>query len=416
MHGHVADWEGQGGRTVRPKRAGTRRARFAVFAKAVAIVSACALLAGCTTLFPEPTSSAPPSTPKPTGAVTSTPTPDLTIPWKPNTTSVLETGLQAPWSVVPLPSGSALISERDSAAVLERLPQGGLRLVGTVPGVAASGEGGLLGLAVPRQPVTAFSWLYIYLTTDTDNRVIRMPLNGVSGRYSLGEPQKVITGIPKAATHDGGRLAFGPDGMLYIATGDAADGANAQRLSSLGGKILRITPDGDIPADNPFPGSPVWSYGHRNVQGLGWDTHGTMWASEFGANTWDELNIITPGGNYGWPVVEGIAHDSRFIDPVYQWPPSQASPSGIAVVGDTVFVAALRGERLWTVWSTDGHAPVTVAPFFVGAFGRLRAVVASGSGLWMLTSNTDGRGTPRAGDDKLIAVTLVPAGGNKRPG
>ncbi len=329
---------------------------------------------------------------------------------------MLETGLHVPWSVVPLPSGSALISERDNATVLERLPQGGMRIVGTVPGVAASGESGLLGLAVPDVPATAFSWLYAYLTTDTDNRVIRMPLNGVSGRYSLGETQNVITGIPKAGNHDGGRLAFGPDGMLYITTGDATDGANAQNLSSLGGKILRVTPDGDIPPDNPFPGSPVYSYGHRNVQGLAWDSHGTMWASEFGANTWDELNIITRGGNYGWPIVEGIAHDSPFIDPVHEWPTDQASPSGIAVVGDTIFMASLRGERLWTIWSTNGHAPVTVAPFFIGRFGRLRSVVAQGDGLWMLTNNTDGRGTPRAGDDRLIAVTLVPAGGNKRPG
>jgi glucose/arabinose dehydrogenase len=400
-----------------PKMPGARRARFAAFTRAAAIVAAVGMLAGCTSASPEPTGSSSPSpTSSSTGAATPTPTTDLTIPWRPNATSVLETGLQVPWSVVPLPSGSALISERDSANVLERLPQGGLRTVGTVPGVAASGEGGLLGLAVPQRSATAFSWLYVYLTTSSDNRVIRMPLNGVSGRYSLGEPQNVITGIPKADNHDGGRLAFGPDGMLYISTGDAGNGANAQNLSSLGGKILRITADGDIPADNPFPGSPVWSYGHRNVQGLAWDSHGTMWASEFGLNTWDELNIIKPGGDYGWPVVEGVAHDSRFIDPVYQWRTDQASPSGIAIVGDTIFMASLRGERLWTIWSTDGHAPVTVAPFFVGTFGRLRAVVPSGSGLWMLTNNTDGRGTPRAGDDKLIAVTLVPAGGNKRPG
>ena len=382
----------------------------------MAVVTLAGLLAGCTVLAPEPTGSASRTrTPAPS-ATAPTPTAAVAIRWQPSGTSVLETGLQVPWSVVPLPSGSALISERDNATVLERLPRGGLRIVGTVPGVAASGEGGLLGLAVPKQPATAFSWLYAYLTTNTDNRVIRMPLNGVSGRYSLGEPQNVITGIPRADGHDGGRLAFGPDGMLYITTGDAANGENAQNLSSLGGKILRVTPDGDIPADNPFPGSPVYSYGHRNVQGIAWDSRGTMWASEFGANTWDELNIIKPGADYGWPIVEGIAHDARYTDPVYQWPTDQASPSGIAIVGDTIFMASLRGERLWTIWSTDGHAPVTVAPYFVGRFGRLRAVVVVADGLWMLTNDTDGRGTPRAGDDKLIAVTLVPAGGNKRPG
>jgi glucose/arabinose dehydrogenase len=327
---------------------------------------------------------------------------------------VLETGLDAPWSVVPLPSGSALISERDSGVVRERLPQGGLRDVGTVPGVVHQGEGGLLGLAVQDQ--SAPSQLYAYLTTADDNRVVRMPLTGVPGSYAIGAPEPVITGIPKAGNHDGGRIAFGPDGMLYVTAGDASNPANAQDLSSLGGKILRITPDGQVPGDNPFPGSPVWSYGHRNPQGIGWDSRGTMWASEFGQNTWDELNIIRPGADYGWPAVEGIGRDPKYTDPVAQWPTDEASPSGLAVVGDTVFLAALRGQRLWTAWSTGGAAPVTVAPFFQDTFGRLRDVVAHGDRLWLLTNNTDGRGSPRSGDDRLIEVPLVPATGAKRPG
>lgn len=378
----------------------------------VALAAAALVLAGCSSSAPEPTATrTPTATPRPTGSSS----PVAAIPWQPGTeTTVLETGLDAPWSVVPLPSGSALISERDSGVVRERLPQGGLRDVGTVPGVVHQGEGGLLGLAVQDQ--SAPSQLYAYLTTADDNRVVRMPLTGVPGSYAIGAPEPVITGIPKAGNHDGGRIAFGPDGMLYVTAGDASNPANAQDLSSLGGKILRITPDGQVPGDNPFPGSPVWSYGHRNPQGIGWDSRGTMWASEFGQNTWDELNIIRPGADYGWPAVEGIGRDPKYTDPVAQWPTDEASPSGLAVVGDTVFLAALRGQRLWTAWSTGGAAPVTVAPFFQDTFGRLRDVVAHGDRLWLLTNNTDGRGSPRSGDDRLIEVPLVPATAAKRPG
>ncbi|MFP3466328.1 PQQ-dependent sugar dehydrogenase [Leifsonia sp. SIMBA_070] len=378
----------------------------------LALTAAALVLTGCTAPAPHPTvTRTPTSSPRPTGSAVAVPA----IPWQPSgATTELETGLQAPWSVVHLPSGSALISERDSGTILERLPSGGVREVGTVPGVVHQGEGGLLGLAV--QAESAPADLYAYLTTAEDNRVVRMPLSGVPGSYAVGAPEPVLTGLPKASNHDGGRIAFGPDKQLYVTVGDASNPANAQDVASLGGKILRITPTGQVPADNPFPGSPVWSYGHRNPQGIGWDSRGTMWASEFGQNTWDELNIIRPGANYGWPVVEGEAGDPRFTDPVHQWPTDEASPSGLAVVGDTIFLAALRGERLWTVWPTAGGAPVAVAPFFVGQFGRLRDVVAVGDRIWLLTNNTDSRGSPRSGDDRLLEVALTPAQAVKRPG
>ncbi|MGO4301118.1 PQQ-dependent sugar dehydrogenase [Leifsonia sp. RAF41] len=381
--------------------------RSGLFALAAAVV----VLAGCSAPAPSPDPTVTRSpTPRPTGSSAAV----AAIPWQPSEqTTVLETGLEAPWSIVPLPNGSALISERDSGRIRERLPQGGLRDVGTVPGVVHEGESGLLGLAVPSAAPTQ---LYAYLTTADDNRVVRMPLSGASGSYSIGTPTPVVTGIPKAGNHDGGRIAFGPDGMLYITAGDASDPGNAQNVASLGGKILRVTPDGRMPSDNPFPASPVWTYGHRNPQGIGWDSRGTMWASEFGQNTWDELNIIRAGSNYGWPEVEGVGGDPRYTDPVYQWPTSEASPSGLAVVGDTVFLAALRGQRLWTAWSTDGAAPVTAVPSFDGAFGRLRDVVAVGDRIWILTNNTDGRGSPRKGDDRLIEVPLTPAQAVKRPG
>lgn len=380
----------------------------------VLALAAAVALAGCSAPAPTPTATAT-HTARPTPRPTATSPAVAAIPWQPSgETTVLETGLDAPWSVVPLPSGSALISLRDDGRVLERLPQGGTREAGTVPGVEHTGEGGLLGLAV--QPVASPPYLYAYETTADDNRVVRMRLTGVPGSYALGAPEPVLAGIPRASNHDGGRIAFGPDGMLYITAGDASERSNAQDLESLGGKILRVTPEGKIPAGNPFPRSPVWSYGHRNPQGIGWDSHGTMWASEFGQDTWDELNIIEPGANYGWPEVEGVANDPAYRDPVAQWPTDEASPSGLAVVGDTIFLAALRGQRLWTAWSTGGAAPVTVRPFFVDEFGRLRDVVGRGDRLWLLTNNTDGRGDPRDGDDRLIEAPLVPAQDTRSPG
>jgi glucose/arabinose dehydrogenase len=310
--------------------------------------------------------------------------------------------------MVRLPSASTLISERDTGRILELLPGGRqTRTVGVVPGVMHSGESGLLGLAVQRGSAPRF--LYAYFTTNDDNRVIRMPLSGVPGSYALGAAEEIVTGIPRASFHDGGRIAFGPDGMLYITAGDAGVRSNAQNRDSLGGKILRVTPAGGIPADNPFPGSPVYSLGHRNPQGIAWDSHGTLWASEFGQDTWDELNIIRPGGNYGWPNVEGIGNNPDYIDPVYQWSTDDASPSGLAIVGDTIFMAGLGGQRLWVVYPTNGGPPVRAVPYFTDEYGRMRDVIAVGKEtLWVLTNNTDGRGSPRSGDDRILAITLAP--------
>jgi glucose/arabinose dehydrogenase len=214
----------------------------------------------------------------------------------------------------------------------------------------------------------------------------------------------VIDGIPAAGNHNGGRIAFGPDGMLYVTAGDAGDRDSAQDVDALSGKILRLTPEGEVPDDNPFEGSPVYSFGHRNPQGIAWDADGTMYASEFGQDTWDELNVIEPGGNYGWPIVEGIADDEDFIDPVRQWQPSAASPSGIAVVDDDIVIANLRGERLRIV-PLDELA--SASDWFTEEFGRLRdAVVAPDGSLWILTNNTDGRGDPSDGDDRILRLEV----------
>ncbi|MFC7022920.1 PQQ-dependent sugar dehydrogenase [Promicromonospora thailandica] len=314
---------------------------------------------------------------------------------------VLATGLEAPWSVAFL-GGTPLISQRGTGEILELLDDGGTRAIGTVEGVSAVGESGLLGLAVDDR-----DRLYAYSTGQDGNRVQRFEVTGEPGSLGLGAAETIIDGIPAAANHDGGRIAFGPDGMLYATAGDAGDPDAAQDRGSLAGKILRLTPDGDVPDDNPFPGSPVYSYGHRNPQGIAWGADGTMYAAEFGQNTWDELNVVTPGANYGWPDVEGVAGDDRFTDPVQQWSPAEASPSGIAVVGETIFVANLRGTVLRSVPVADlGSA----TEHHAGELGRLRDVVAAPDGeVWFLTNNTDGRGTPGPDDDRLLAVE-PPAG------
>lgn len=310
---------------------------------------------------------------------------------------VIAEGLAVPWSIAFL-GDAALISERDTARIVELSADGTAREVGIIDGVAPRGEGGLLGIAVHEGD------LYAYFTSASDNRIERYELTGEPGQLRLGSSESVLTGLESAGNHNGGRIAFGPDGMLYVTVGDAGQPSRAQDLDSLSGKILRLTPDGDVPDDNPFEGSPVFSYGHRNPQGIAWDEEGTLYASEFGQDTWDELNVIEAGGNYGWPEVEGIAGGEGFVDPVQQWHPDEASPSGIAVADGAIFIANLRGERLREVPRDDLAA---AADHYAGKFGRLRDVVVAPDGaLWVLTNNGDGRGSPRDGDDRVLRVPL----------
>jgi glucose/arabinose dehydrogenase len=259
-----------------------------------------------------------------------------------------------------------------------------------------AGEGGLLGLAV--SPGYAKDKLvYAYYTTAADNRIARFPLGGT--------PKPILTGLRRGFIHNGGRIAFGPDGKLYAGVGDTGTTALAQDRGSLNGKVLRIDPDGSIPAGNPF-GTAVWSLGHRNVQGLAWDAKGRMWASEFGQNTFDEVNLIRRGRNYGWPVVEGRGDSGggRYTNPVVTWRTSDASPSGVAVVGKRLYVAALQGRGVWRV-PLRGTSAGKPKLLFGGRYGRVRTVVkAPGGGLWIATSNRDGRGDPQPGDDRIVRV------------
>ncbi|MGX1808085.1 PQQ-dependent sugar dehydrogenase [Nocardia sp. NPDC055321] len=304
-------------------------------------------------------------------------------------------GLETPWGLAFLPDGTALVSERDSGRILRVVTGAAPEQVYQVPGVEAAGEGGLMGLAVSPD-YARDGYLYAYFTAAEDNRIVRFRLDG--------QPEVIFSGIAKASNHNGGRIAFGPDGMLYAGTGDAAEAERSQDAGNPDGKILRLTPDGAPAPGNPTPGSPVYSLGHRNVQGLAWDRDGRLFAAEFGRNAFDEINLIEPGRNYGWPVVEGRGdtRDGRFTDPVVVWKPADASPSGIAIAGNTLYVAGLRGERLWAVPLTDGRTGEPRA-WFDDRYGRLRAVaVAPDGALWLGTSNHDGRGDARAGDDRLL--------------
>jgi glucose/arabinose dehydrogenase len=323
--------------------------------------------------------------------------------------STLATNLEVPWSFAFLPDGDALVTERDSGRLLKMSPSGDVREVQTLP-EGGTGEGGLLGVAVSPD-YEEDRYVYAYYTTERDNRVVRFRLGG--------EPEPILTGIPVNSFHDGGRIRFGPDGMLYVSTGDAGDPGNSQDRGSLGGKILRLEPDGSVPPDNPFPGNPVYSYGHRNVEGLAWDAEGQLYASEFGQDTWDEVNRIEAGENYGWPEIEGKGgEDEGYVDPITIWPTSEASPSGAEILVDgaipqwegDLFVTALRGEGLWHL-ELDGQGEVIDREKLLdGEVGRVRDVTQAPDGsLWVSTSNHDSYGSPVSGQDDRI-FRLAPAG------
>lgn len=307
--------------------------------------------------------------------------------------------LEVPWGIAFLPDGTALVTERDSGRVFQ-VGKGKVDQVGQVEEAEAGGEAGLLGVAVSPAYVRD-KRVFLYATAAEDNRVFRTTFE--NGR--LGKLRPILTGIPKASNHDGGRIIFGPDGWLYVATGEAGQPELAQDMGSLGGKILRIGQDGKPAEGNPDRSSPIWTSGHRNVQGLAFDDEGNLWASEFGQNAWDELNLIRRGSNYGWPEVEGKGGDvARYTDPQVQWRTEDASPSGLAFVRDRLYLGALRGERVWRI-DVSGRKASDDKGFFVGEYGRMRTVAAAPDGnLWVTTSNRDGRGDPADEDDRILLV------------
>ena len=362
------------------------------------------VLASCAAPADPPApSTAPPGTPSATGtpAATGTPSapssPTATTPPEPRDPSPVATGLTSPWGLARY-AETIFVTERDTGRIL-RLDGDRAVELARVGDVDASSEGGLLGLAIN----PAGDGLFVYYSTARDNRIARYPFDG---RAITGDPEVILDNIPVASIHNGGQLAFGPDELLYASTGDATERGSAQDRNSLSGKILRLTQDGRAAPDNPFDNE-VFSLGHRNVQGLAFDDSGRLFASEFGQNTFDELNLIERGGNYGWPEVEGTqgSDGDEFIAPLRVWRTDQASPSGLAHARGSLWIAGLRGERLWEIPLTaDGTGEPRA--HFADEYGRLRAVLGEGDSLLVGTSNTDGRGDPRDGDDKILRVAL----------
>jgi glucose/arabinose dehydrogenase len=373
----------------------------------VAACGALLLVTGCTNAANEPSAetrtagttpatSASPSSPDPSSPGPSSPTPSTVRSRGEPRAREIASDLEAPWGLVTLRDGTFLISERDSRRIV-RVANGTTSQVRTIDEADPAGEGGLLGLAITEDERTVFA----YYTAAQDNRIASMTWNG----SDLGAPKVILRGIPKGFVHNGGRLVVGPDGYLYVGTGESGDRGLSQDKDSLGGKILRLRLDGRPAPGNPF-GNEVYSYGHRNVQGLAFDDEGRLWASEFGQQTWDELNLIREGANYGWPEVEGSGDVRGMTNPKVVWRTRDASPSGLAYWRGELWMAGLRGERLWEI-PLDGTSTRDPIAHFRGDYGRLRSVVAAhdGNSLLLSNSNTDGRGDPTRDDDRLFRVT-----------
>jgi len=328
----------------------------------------------------------------------------------PERTTIAE-NLTIPWDIVFLDDGRMLVSERSGTIVIVD-PDSGTSTEIEVPGVIHQGEGGLLGMAA-HPDFDQNRLVYLYRTSgataDTSasvNEVVRYTFTG----RALEDPEMIVDGIPGALYHNGGRIAFGPDGMLYIATGDAREPDLSQDRQSRAGKILRVTPDGDVPGDNPFADSSVYSLGHRNPQGLTWDAAGRLWSTEHGrsgpARTgMDELNLIEAGGNYGWPESEGDRVGSGTIGPrIHSGPDVTWAPASALYWDGSIFFGGLRGATLYEA-VLDGTEVVELRKHFPGQFGRIRSIVlGSDGGFYLTTSNRDNRGEVAPGDDRIIRL------------
>lgn len=312
---------------------------------------------------------------------------------------VLADGLSIPWAVDWLPDGRMVFTERPGQVNIlsaDKTIKNIGQLDSSYPGGVESGTMGVLvdpGFATNR-------YIYVHYTRPSGNRISRFTL---STDEKLTGETPLIDNIPAGIYHDGGRLRLGPDGMAYATTGDATNPGNAQDRNNLAGKVLRFKLDGSIPADNPF-GTYIWSWGHRNPQGIVWATNGTLYEAEHGNYGNDEVNIVTKGTNYGWPNVEcpGTSN-AEYTYPIHCY---AEAPSGIAMYNGDLYVAALRGEKLIRIGlSTDGKSVAETQDLFSGRWGRLREVRERGGWLYLTTSNNEGKGG-KQGKDQIIRIHL----------
>lgn len=311
--------------------------------------------------------------------------------------------LRIPWEIVFLPNGNALVTERVGRVRL--IEMGVLREspFATISDVYAIGEGGLLGMTLHPNFKTN-QYIYVYYTYREGDRALNKVKRFRVENNSFVEDKVIIDKIPGADNHNGGRIKFGPDGKLYITAGDSLNANLAQDKSSLAGKILRLNDDGSIPGDNPFSGSPVYSYGHRNPQGLAWDRNGQLWETEHGPQAHDEVNQIKKGANYGWPVIKGDESKDGMERPFIQSGNMTWAPSGMTIQGNNIIYSGLAGRAVFVL----DPATKTLTKYFEGQYGRIRTVNQSPSGdLYILTSNLDGRNlTPDPTDDRVINIAL----------
>ncbi len=317
--------------------------------------------------------------------------------------SVVAKNLEVPWALAFLPDGQILVTERPGRVRLID-QDGNLRSdpVSEIKAVKTIGESGLHGIAIhPNFQSNSFVYLY-YTYGESDNQTLNRVSRFTYTKESFTDEKVIVDNIPGARFHDGGRIKFGPDGHLYITTGDALEPSQSQDINSLAGKILRVTEDGNSLSDNPF-GNLVYSYGHRNPQGITWDSQNRLWETEHGQSATDELNLIEPGKNYGWPTIRGDETQEGLAIPIKHSGSDTWAPAGAAYLEGSIYFAGLRGQTLYEAKINNGT--VTLVEHLKNQLGRLREVVVGPDNmLYVTTSNRDGRGIPAGDDDQIIRV------------
>lgn len=309
---------------------------------------------------------------------------------------VIAQNLQVPWAIDFLPNNTMIFTQRDGHVKI--IDPAGSKIVGMI-NVTARGESGLLGLAVDPE-FSKNNYIYVYYTAKDGNRVSRFVLDGTIKNETV-----LLDKIPSNTIHNGGRIKFGPDGLLYITTGDAGNNATAQDLNSLAGKVLRMDKNGSVPQGNPY-NNYVYTYGHRDPQGLTWSPNGTIYESEHGDTQNDEINILVTGANYGWPLYQGNITAPGYVGPIIVYTNTTLAPSGIAFFNNKLYVAGLRGSQLRQINLSNNGSSFTGQQALFTQLGRIREVVYHDGYIYIATSNTDGRGIPQLGDDKIIRITV----------